>query len=277
MKREKILAAALAAVTLILFSCSAGTIFSGGGKVQEVPFQVIQYSTDTLFSSIQKISMIVLKDDASHRSHIDIAWVEDTLLGTSRLAEKSGALAAVNAGFFDMDKGGNVSYFEMNDSVITWTHPSEQKYGVEKNILNGAVIMTKDGRLIIEKDAGEKVYRTSGAEQFVLVTGPLLISGGEAQTFGSVFSFHTKRHPRSCIAKTSDSILPIAVDGRAENADGMTLYELQEFLLGLGCVDAVNLDGGGSTTLYTRERGIINQPSDSSGERPVANAIIIRD
>jgi exopolysaccharide biosynthesis protein len=51
--------------------------------------------------------------------------------------------------------------------------------------------------------------------------------------------------------------------------------ELQKYMDDLGCIDAINLDGGGSTTMWTKEKGIVNNPSDKSGERPVANALLI--
>jgi exopolysaccharide biosynthesis protein len=55
----------------------------------------------------------------------------------------------------------------------------------------------------------------------------------------------------------------------------MSLPEVQSFLQDLGCIDAINLDGGGSTTLWINGKGVVNFPSDSTGERPVANAILI--
>ena len=67
----------------------------------------------------------------------------------------------------------------------------------------------------------------------------------------------------------------MTVDGRTEEAEGMNLMEVQKFLLELGCVDAINLDGGGSTSMWTSEKGLVNNPSDKTGERPVANALII--
>jgi exopolysaccharide biosynthesis protein len=67
----------------------------------------------------------------------------------------------------------------------------------------------------------------------------------------------------------------ITIDGRSKQAKGMCLYELQKYLSDLGCTDAINLDGGGSTTMWTINKGVVNSPSDKSGERPVANALII--
>ncbi len=54
----------------------------------------------------------------------------------------------------------------------------------------------------------------------------------------------------------------------------MALAELTEILRKLGAVEALNLDGGGSTTLVVRGT-IANRPSDAAGERPVANALLL--
>jgi exopolysaccharide biosynthesis protein len=51
---------------------------------------------------------------------------------------------------------------------------------------------------------------------------------------------------------------------------------LQEFLVSQNCIEAINLDGGGSTTMWLQDKGIVNYPSDKTGERKVANAFIIK-
>jgi exopolysaccharide biosynthesis protein len=55
----------------------------------------------------------------------------------------------------------------------------------------------------------------------------------------------------------------------------MSLDELAQLMLEFGAVDAINLDGGGSTTM-TVDRKIVNKPSDPAGERPVSDAIVVR-
>jgi hypothetical protein len=63
----------------------------------------------------------------------------------------------------------------------------------------------------------------------------------------------------------------VAVDGDQEASLGMTAEELADFMTNLGVSDAIELDGGGSTTLYVRkEGGVVNAPSDGV-QRPVAN------
>jgi hypothetical protein len=84
------------------------------------------------------------------------------------------------------------------------------------------------------------------------------------------------RHPRSLIGFDADSshLFLVTVDGRSTASVGMTLAEAAEFLRGQGVEHALNLDGGGSTVLIIDGR-VVNSPSDTGGERPVANALLI--
>ena len=66
----------------------------------------------------------------------------------------------------------------------------------------------------------------------------------------------------------------VVVDGRRAWSVGMSLTELADQLLALGAFQAMNLDGGGSSTLWVRGT-IVNYPSDPAGERPVGNALMI--
>ena len=67
----------------------------------------------------------------------------------------------------------------------------------------------------------------------------------------------------------------MTVDGRQPGVSaGMTLKELTEYLLGIGIVDAMNLDGGGSTTMFLDGK-LANKPSDKEGERSVSDALLV--
>lgn len=89
-------------------------------------------------------------------------------------------------------------------------------------------------------------------------------------------SFVETRHPRTAVAKLNDGkFLMLTVDGRQPGVSvGMNLYELADYLLSLGAIDAMNLDGGGSTTMFLDGR-VINTPSDKEGERKVSDAIVV--
>jgi hypothetical protein len=110
--------------------------------------------------------------------------------------------------------------------------------------------------------------------------GPQLIKDGRvAITFEAekiAPSLVTDRHPRTAIARLKDGCMLLAtVDGRQPGVSaGMSLPELADLLLEFGAAEAINLDGGGSTTMVVNGK-LVNKPSDQTGERPVSDAILM--
>ncbi|MEI7986864.1 MAG: phosphodiester glycosidase family protein [Armatimonadota bacterium] len=108
--------------------------------------------------------------------------------------------------------------------------------------------------------------------------GPVLVRNGEvaidAEAEGFNKDFIEGRHPRTAIGRTSEGDLVfVAIDGRQKMSVGATIQEEAEILRNMGCRDALNLDGGGSTCMNVF--GLkMNRPSDKTGERPVANGIM---
>lgn len=105
---------------------------------------------------------------------------------------------------------------------------------------------------------------------------PVLVRDGEPQSFGN-----TAVHPRSAVGISEDGseIFMVVIDGRQAHARGMSFAELADFMIELGAHDAINIDGGGSSTLVVREpatvdHGVVNSPSDGT-ERHVANALAV--
>jgi hypothetical protein len=88
--------------------------------------------------------------------------------------------------------------------------------------------------------------------------------------------FAEERHPRTAVGLRADgSWVFVVVDGRQPGLSiGMDLRELSQLLLSLNCIDALNLDGGGSSTLYYQGK-VVNSPSDAAKDRPVSDAIVI--
>jgi hypothetical protein len=110
---------------------------------------------------------------------------------------------------------------------------------------------------------------------------PRLVRDGnisvESKAEGGSESFTNNRHPRTAIGFTADTsrFFFVTVDGRQPGySEGMTLLELATFMRELGCGQALNLDGGGSTTMVVRGN-VVNRPSDAAGERAVANALLL--
>ncbi len=109
--------------------------------------------------------------------------------------------------------------------------------------------------------------------------GPRLVRDGRIEITGEEERFQADilvgRAPRTAIGITGDQkLLLVTVNGRQPNISvGMTLHELGNLLLELGALQAMNLDGGGSTTMVIRNL-VLNLPSDGK-ERPVGNSIVV--
>lgn len=84
------------------------------------------------------------------------------------------------------------------------------------------------------------------------------------------------RHPRSAVGLSRDgrTMWLFVVDGRSSTSVGMTLVELADAMRALGAWDALNFDGGGSTTLVI-DGTVVNSPTDANGERAVGNALVV--
>jgi hypothetical protein len=103
---------------------------------------------------------------------------------------------------------------------------------------------------------------------------PILVRDGKRWGEGPG-SFGTDRHPRTIVGWTaSGEVLLVTVDGRQPGfSDGMTLGEAADLLIGLGATDAINLDGGGSTTFVVKG-AVANKPSDRLVRRRGKESIV---
>lgn len=114
----------------------------------------------------------------------------------------------------------------------------------------------------------------------VIGGGPVLIQNGEVKISNNVeMKFAGKaihdRHPRTAIGYTKDGHLIIFVsEGRSESAAGLTLPQMAKILQKLGCEEALNLDGGGSSCMIINGKKV-NYPSDKGEERSVPSVFII--
>jgi hypothetical protein len=122
----------------------------------------------------------------------------------------------------------------------------------------------------------------------LLQAGPLLVRGGvlvasEEEGFSEGASqfdsdITAGRHPRAALGCAGDKLIAVACDGRADHESGLTIGELAEVLVELGAREALNLDGGGSTSLVCGGR-LANIPRESHGTevrggREIATALV---
>ena len=114
-----------------------------------------------------------------------------------------------------------------------------------------------------------------GRPQLVITGSKLLIDDGQVMVVDDA-----EMHPRTAVGidRDTNEVLLLAVDGRSEDSRGYTMVELARMMQDLGADEALNLDGGGSTTMVGRRSGtlrVFNDPSDG-GLRNVANALVVR-
>jgi hypothetical protein len=113
------------------------------------------------------------------------------------------------------------------------------------------------------------VADTLGGNPMIMDEGKVLWNevSGSSSFFG--------RHPRTGVGVTaSGNILLVVVDGRWRRSRGMTLARFARLFKYLGAVRALNLDGGGSTTMVINGN-VVNHPSDRTGQRHVSSALVV--
>lgn len=229
---------------------------------------------EQLFGSHQDINLVEI-DLKKYRKKIRIAADSVRLDSASQMATAHGAVVAINGGFFDMKNGGSVDFVKVDHQVINRT---------KKPTDRADAVLLISGKKTEIRPAASVDYERNKVPN-VLLSGPLLMQNGYAVALAAN-PFNDNRHPRSAVAVTADrKLIFMVVDGRSKHAAGMNLTELTKLLDWLGADDAMNLDGGGSSTLFVKgatETGVVNHPSDNKqfdhfGQRPVASIIYVAD
>lgn len=237
--------------------------------------KTVHINDSSLFNSNQFISVIELKKPG-RKVELNVAGHEKILYTTSAFGKENNAIAAINGTFFDIKNGGSVDFVKGSGKDINQTRLGEN--GARSAHQKSAVSSSGKGVNIIKWD-GTPDWESKLKESDIMVSGPLLIHQDTLQALDQS-SFTIARHPRSVVGTKKDgTVLLVTVDGRQSNSAGMSLPELTKLMKWLGSKSAINLDGGGSTTLWI-EKGVVNYPSDNkmwdhAGERKVANVILL--
>jgi hypothetical protein len=226
-----------------------------------------------------------------HRNSYPLASVNQLYFGDSASFFTSYWIDSVNANA----ARSNVVLKLIND---TWSVGDTMRFVVEQSTYppygylsdRQAIVSLQSGKagreFVANISVGDSLaaildlFPTIPALTHVLGGGGRLLLDGKAMTMHNVdydklpSDFITKRHPRTFVGFNRDSTLLYlcTVDGRQISSLGMNFEEMAELCLSLGMWNAVNLDGGGSTTMVVLGR-IVNSPSDKTGERAVANTL----
>lgn len=103
---------------------------------------------------------------------------------------------------------------------------------------------------------------------------PVILSEGKTLDTQNALDHLTSLHPRSAVGfdASRTKVVLLVVDGRSTASKGVTSRQLADIMRYLGCTEALNFDGGGSSEFYTSKLGIRNHPSDGK-ERAVCDAV----
>ena len=186
---------------------------------------------------------------------------------TSDIAESVNAILAINGDYYGAQESGYV----IRNGVI---YRETAKSGNEDLVIYG------DGsfEIIDEDDITAEELLEKGAQN-VLAFGPALVEDGsvcvtEDEEVGKAMA----SNPRTAIGIIDENhYVFVVADGRTSDNEGLSLYELAEFMESLGVQTAYNLDGGGSSTMYFNGQ-IINKPTTNGSsikERSVSDIVYI--
>ncbi len=240
-----------------------------------------QFGEGSLFCSAQYLCVI----EIPARSHRRLAFAYDSVLTElSALAQRNDAYAAVNGSFFDMQQGNPVCYLRI-DGVERGENTPAKEDSVRRKYYQHATLLLSKGRPALVVPDSNRLWEASLPDSNIMTAGPLLLRAGQEVPQRDDRTFVTRRHNRTALGIRPDgTTLLLVADGRFNHqAEGLSLPELQRVMRWLGCTEAINLDGGGSTTMYVHDKphaGVVNYPSDNrrhdhEGQRPVSNAILV--
>ena len=238
-----------------------------------------QFKQERLFASNQQILVWELPKTADFA--LQFAYRPERTK-TSDMAQKQHAVAAVNGSFFDMDRHFPVLFLRVDGVDLGQTSQGEARLAKE-DYQFGTLAIDNDNVFILKTDTVSQ-WEKGLPYPNLMTARPLLLFDGETLPLREDLGFVSDRHNRTAVGIRADgTVLLVVVDGRAPEASGMSLQELQQVMRWLGCHTALNLDGGGSATFYANLRGnqgVLNCPSDNGrfdheGERTVSNAVLI--
>lgn len=184
---------------------------------------------------------------------------------TSAFAASEGCELAVNGDFYA------AGYAPIGLAIGHWS----QWAGSADSAGHGFIAFGVDNRVAIPGLAA--VVEPPEAWMSDAVGGNRILVRDGALVDNSGCGSFCNRHPRTAAGITEDgsTLILAVVDGRSSVSAGATLNELGALMVELGAWRALNLDGGGSTTMYIQgEGGVVNTPSDGS-ERVVANHLAV--
>lgn len=229
----------------------------------------VSVKTYTENSTVIYVADIYLGEGQTIQSALaDNTYGKNITDSTSNMASSVNATIAINGDYYGARTTG---YVIRNGELLRSTKTSDDQEDL---------VLWEDGSMSVIKEGDYTAQQLldKGAVQ-VLSFGPGLIMDGEVSVdsddeVGTAMA----SNPRTTIGYIGDNHYVLVVaDGRTSESTGLSLLQLAEFMDGLGCTQAYNLDGGGSSTMYY-DGEVINNPTTNGNtisERSVSDILYI--
>jgi len=271
---------------------------------RELPTGITVYQSIHVGANLRAWYVRVQEKLPEIESRVEISVDSDRRETVSDFAHRLGAPVVINGGYFRMDlnPARHVGLLKVNGELIHAATSSVLR-GADRFYLHRSAIgfdendavdinwVSSVGDSVFTWDQGienlpgqpgaqvDTMHRKLWTYRDILGAGPILIRDGKVFIPINEEVFFGTRipdvHPRTAVGVTPEGdLILLLVDGRQLISRGVDLPELANILLKLGCQDAINLDGGGSSALVVN--GILlNRPAGKTVEREVMSAIAV--
>ena len=282
-------------IMIMLFNMVPAALAADSSSVMTQPLEAVElynglaYGEQTVKNDAgNPVNTYVMTVDLSEDSSLTIAagvpndvdeltaGLVQTTSGQAVAAQQNGknVLAAVNADFFHRTDSTQI---QPNSITIKNGVQLSEYYTGETTERQHFFGIKKDGTAVL---GDYEVYQTVKDELYQAVGGGEWILKDGVVTNERVVD--TTRHPRTSVGiKADGSVILMVADGRTNDSDGFTYGELGQYMKDLGAVNAINLDGGGSSSAVVKNNEtyafeVMNYPSDGP-EREVGNTLLVID
>ena len=196
---------------------------------------------------------------------------EGSKQGTNGLAAEAGATAAINGSYFNMSNNTSTTALWVGGKEIA-------KTSAEEFARCNGIVGFKNGTFTLEPYSSSTTAAQLAAwgrkyDSFI-ATGPILRRAGQSMDPNVGGEGFYGPHPRTMLGKCADgTVYMVVAEGRLDGAAGFSLANLLSLAEDLDMTDAINLDGGGSSTLWVTGAGVVNRLSGGA-VRNVPNIVV---
>lgn len=242
------------------------------------------------------------RPDSSFDVKVLVSNDKDKRESPTQFLNRTGADLVINAGYFRMDKNptNHVGFLYLANKMIERPFATLLRWNRRYRTARGAfgILESGKGEIVWSYSRNDSLFQWNNptpnepnhpvksldftiAEYWpvrdAVQAGPVLMKNGQIKiTSDEELFFNTKIpgvHPRSAVGiDQSGNIILCVVDGRQMESRGVDLNELAIIMRDIGCVDALNLDGGGSSAMVVKGK-LINRPAGLISEREIMSAI----